>query len=602
MFTAAVCHLSDAKSWTVGAGVVALDSTKALAAGTPGSIYAAVARGAELFSLDAKSLQPLRSATLPDPALFLHVRGDDVIVVTSRQLLVYSLATLTVRTTINTLCKDPTDLAVHPSQRVCWIAGTDPSSPSGFKSHRILQVNETSGNAVWLAGAYGKLVGISPDGKSLYAGIKEDFSNSAVAVDMWGQSYQLTQFGFIDLVMHYKLYGPLAMPEQLLESPGESLRKIVVSPDGRQVSAVAAGGFRATAGNMNGYMIPAFKAEDLKVCETTFQTDAEPTFIAYHPTLDIVVAGNQKQFRAFDRKTGTARGINLGTADGLTAVSAAFFTGDMGKVCILGTHPEHGNVLIAVDLALSDAEKWKANEFQGKAVADAPASMDKRSKPVYVRPKLTADVALSQLSALSQTSKLNPMTPKEVAEKYNGAVVVVSHATGSGSGFLISSDGFIATCAHVLPNNNKIKVQIQNLGALVTMDAVVIERDDEQDLALLKATPKFTCQYVCFERNKLPQMGEEVTIIGNPGLGDTILSNTMTQGIVSNPLRRIDEVPFIQTTAAVNPGTSGSPLFNSYGNVIGLITLKGRIEAAGFAVPMERIKAFLQRCCEPPRQ
>lgn len=83
-------------------------------------------------------------------------------------------------------------------------------------------------------------------------------------------------------------------------------------------------------------------------------------------------------------------------------------------------------------------------------------------------------------------------------------------------------------------------------------------------------------------------------MIGNPGLGQTVLNHTMTEGIVSNPRRTIRGGTYIQTSAAVNPGSSGGPMFDSHGNVIGLVVLKADIEGTGFAVSLTDISACLK--------
>ena len=90
------------------------------------------------------------------------------------------------------------------------------------------------------------------------------------------------------------------------------------------------------------------------------------------------------------------------------------------------------------------------------------------------------------------------------------------------------------------------------------------------------------------------EAGERVTVIGNPGLEQTVLNHTMTEGIVSNPRRTIRGGTYIQTSAAVNPGSSGGPMFDSRGNVIGLVVLKADIEGTGFAVSLTDISAFLK--------
>jgi len=91
-----------------------------------------------------------------------------------------------------------------------------------------------------------------------------------------------------------------------------------------------------------------------------------------------------------------------------------------------------------------------------------------------------------------------------------------------------------------------------------------------------------------------PESGEEVTVIGNPGLGQTVLRDTLTVGVVSHPRRMLAAMPYVQTSAAVNPGNSGGPMFDSRGQVIGVVVLKAHIQAAAFAVPVETILDFLR--------
>lgn len=82
-------------------------------------------------------------------------------------------------------------------------------------------------------------------------------------------------------------------------------------------------------------------------------------------------------------------------------------------------------------------------------------------------------------------------------------------------------------------------------------------------------------------------------MIANPGAGNTILDYTMTEGIVSSPDRNLAGQRFIQTSAQVNPGSSGGALFDSNGLVIGVVVLKARIEGAGFAIPAAAVVDFL---------
>jgi Do/DeqQ family serine protease len=170
----------------------------------------------------------------------------------------------------------------------------------------------------------------------------------------------------------------------------------------------------------------------------------------------------------------------------------------------------------------------------------------------------------------------------------------------SGSGVIISSDGYIATNYHVIQNATEIEVTLRNKN---TYKAKVIGRDKDTDLALLK-----------IEENELPAMqiansdsvlvGEWVLAVGNP----FNLESTVTQGIVSAKGRSLNmgkegnaQNPiqsFIQTDAAVNPGNSGGALVNLNGELIGINTAiaspTGTYAGYAFAVPSNIVKKVIE--------
>jgi len=113
-------------------------------------------------------------------------------------------------------------------------------------------------------------------------------------------------------------------------------------------------------------------------------------------------------------------------------------------------------------------------------------------------------------------------------------------------------------------------------------------------MRLLSIKPETVIKPVRLGRTKNLKMGESVYVIGNPGLGEKTLDQTMTEGIVSSPKRKLSGSVYIQTSTAVNPGSSGSPMYDQFGNVIGLVVQKAEIEGAGFAVPKDTILSFLK--------
>ena len=155
-----------------------------------------------------------------------------------------------------------------------------------------------------------------------------------------------------------------------------------------------------------------------------------------------------------------------------------------------------------------------------------------------------------------------------------------------GSGFIISSDGYLITNAHVVDGADEVNVKLTDKREF---KAKVIGTDKRADVALLKIEAKDLPKVTIGDPEKL-KVGEWVVAIGKP-FG---LENTMTAGIVSAKGRDLPQenlVPFIQTDAAINPGNSGGPLFNLRGEVVGINSLifsrTGGFMGLSFAIPID---------------
>ena len=161
-----------------------------------------------------------------------------------------------------------------------------------------------------------------------------------------------------------------------------------------------------------------------------------------------------------------------------------------------------------------------------------------------------------------------------------------SRFAASGSGFIITTDGYVVTNHHVIENANSITV---TLTSGEEYDAELVGSDAENDVALLKIDGK-NLPVVAIGNSDELGVGDMVAAIGNP-LGE--LTNTLTVGYVSALDREINTdgtpINMLQTDAAINSGNSGGPLFDMYGNVIGITTAKyasSFVEGLGFAIPI----------------
>ena len=155
-----------------------------------------------------------------------------------------------------------------------------------------------------------------------------------------------------------------------------------------------------------------------------------------------------------------------------------------------------------------------------------------------------------------------------------------------GTGFLISSDGYIVTNNHVVAGADTVLVNLQgSTGKEHSLKAQVIGTDEETDIALLKVKADAPLPFLNFGNSDKMEVGEWVLAIGNPfGLGHTV-----TAGILSAKGRNFQSGPFdnfLQTDASINPGNSGGPLINMEGKVIGINTaIIASGQGIGFAIP-----------------
>ncbi|HEX5111727.1 MAG TPA: trypsin-like peptidase domain-containing protein [Saprospiraceae bacterium] len=170
-------------------------------------------------------------------------------------------------------------------------------------------------------------------------------------------------------------------------------------------------------------------------------------------------------------------------------------------------------------------------------------------------------------------------------------------AGSTGSGVIISPDGYIATNHHVIADGHEIKVLLDDGREF---DAKLLGSDPSTDLALLKVDAQ-SLPYLTFGDSDSLMVGEWVLAIGNPFK----LYSTVTAGIVSAKARNINILPddgsiesFIQTDAAVNPGNSGGALVNTGGQLMGIntaiITFSGQYEGFSFAIPSNLAKKILE--------
>ena len=213
-------------------------------------------------------------------------------------------------------------------------------------------------------------------------------------------------------------------------------------------------------------------------------------------------------------------------------------------------------------------------------------------------------------SHTAETAKTSDeLTTTEIAKQVGPAVVGItstiqgqmsifggiSESNSQGSGIILSADGYIVTNNHVVSGASSVTVML-NTGQ--EYDAQIIGTDEQTDLAVIKIEPQEELTVAKIGDSTALEVGERVVAIGNPmGLE---FFGSVTQGIVSAVNRTISinnrTMNLIQTDAAINSGNSGGALINSYGEVIGINSVKvssDGVEGMGFAIPISEANPII---------
>lgn len=194
------------------------------------------------------------------------------------------------------------------------------------------------------------------------------------------------------------------------------------------------------------------------------------------------------------------------------------------------------------------------------------------------------------------------LTPAQVNAKALPSVVVIQANSigggyGTGTGIVLSEDGYIITNSHVVADGDVFTVYTYDNNAF---KAQLVGHDAETDLAIIKIEPgNYGLQSAEFGNSDNVVVGDFAFAIGTPG--GIELQSTFTGGYISAISREIviedKAMTLIQTDAAINPGNSGGPLINIYGQVIGINTIKivdEEYEGLGFAIPINEAKPILE--------
>ena len=247
--------------------------------------------------------------------------------------------------------------------------------------------------------------------------------------------------------------------------------------------------------------------------------------------------------------------------------------------------------------------------FQSRQESPAPSPED--ANTITMLEGIRQDAVID----IHQTDTSKALTPAQVyAANVQSTVGITTSVTtnywgyqttsaASGSGFILSSDGYILTNFHVIENSNSITVACYDGSSY---DAKLVGYDESNDIAVLKVEASGLSPVILGSSDKM-NVGDSVVAIGNP-LGE--LTFSLTAGTVSALDRQVTmsgggSMTLIQTDCAINSGNSGGALFNLHGEVVGITNAKysssssgASIDNIGFAIPMDDVRNIIESIIE----
>lgn len=569
---------------------------------------------------DATGTKRIREAALKQTYQQILATESDLVALAKDKVHFYDLDTLQFRNEVNLGGIKAHNMAYDRKRGRLYVGGFDEKESSGAKAYPILQIDPSSGRVQRTDRALGQTVYISPNSDLMVTSISDSKFHSV------GFNYIKQE---IEVLSIYRLDHGSPELVDLSESMVTGVTDIQFLADGQHFIAKA---LSAAYGGQRIYQRSSmFKTDSLKKPVSFIDKKKDNTFgsvvsIAAHPKRNLIailsagkndgsVVPSLLEFRDVEGKQ-----INdlIDPSIPLNNHPASVsFTPD-GESLLLINRDFYGRRTIQkITLKLNPS----ITEFTTTHVQSTPQDQETENIVVPSTPVTSnttaptipqhVDDADNRLLAFWQATELTMSYDERFSPDLIGminmpAVVIISSEGQSiGTGFFISSAGHILTAAHVIPEirNPKITCYFETsiYKTHFTLDATVVDVDHDNDLALLKVDTSFSMRSVRLQKRPTYH-GAPVYVIGHPGIGNISLNYTMTNGIVSHPNQIYQDKNYLQISAPINPGNSGGPVFDTRGNVIGLVTTKFMMEGVSFAIPVDRIMPFLSKNMDESRK
>ena len=379
------------------------------------------------------------------------------------------------------------------------------------------------------------------------------------------------------------------------QHPADEEMKVIYSPHNKSVLLVHARGFnRGVPGGLKGKKVALVSSLDFSTVHKSWDTKGDHVSACFHPMYNFIAVTHQGKIAFVDRETFQAVTNGNQTLETTANIQTGQFSPDGTTFLYITESKTGGRHLHELPMDLKSIRS-QCMPIPPYELPDAFGEGQGNFGQGSVKPPALTEAALKEM----QKARTPELAPERISKLCQHATVRVKTLERTGSGFFITSNGYLLTCFHALvPGRAPTIVYTDANGKTHEQKGLVVWSSYKRDMALVAVPPGGKIEPLPLASSRALKMGETSYVIGHPGLGEKVLEYTMTEGILSSVDRTINRDKRIQTTAAVNPGSSGAPLLDNRGNAIGMIAEKANIEGAGFAIPSDALLAFVLEAAE----
>ena len=485
-----------------------------------------------------------------------------------------------------------------------------------LRSWKVFAFNKTDETLDQIYNIYGNKILMDPTGKYLCSFLHMPGNKTELIKLLNTNNTSLKNAS--DFIFTYNIYTNGVALRSTNVAPEGKCRDVTFSPKGKYFAYLPEASEKGTKKSPPKLSIRSIDTDTGAQILSKCDTGGAPKTASCHPLFNLVAASDGEKIKLFMSRTGKEVSGLLKKGEMLKSIETLQFSPNGKNLMVIGYNNANQLVLTSIPLLV----KGKASSLLQKGYTPPPLAVLERKPILEEKPKLSVKktntdhdmdsleknlisddqakllvkkkISARDLESIHATKKTKILQKDEIVKQFVFSVVHIERDDVIGSGFFISSNGYIITSSAIVPDDKRpvsVEFLIDDSSTKGESKAEVIAVDRKKGLTLLKAA-LYERVYVTIPRYISYKTGADILIIEAP-YRDQFFRISLVDGIISNPKRILHGSKFIQINADIKRTTPGAPVFDKKGNVIAVV--RGRVlDSIAMATPYSEILEFIR--------